>query len=196
MTKQEFLTNLQSSISVLPKEDVVKYIEYYSEMIDDRIEEGVLEEDAVNAIGSYNIIAEQILKDNGIFSPINEKQEKSKKSNALNLTLIAIGSPLWVVLMVVALAVAITVIVSAYAVIISLWACAVAFSVSAVCGVIVGIITMVAHDFYLGITLLGADIALSGVAILFFIGCKYLTKCVIYLTNKLIEKFKSVKRGA
>jgi uncharacterized membrane protein len=193
MTKQEFLTNLQLSISVLPKEDVVKYIEYYSEMIDDRIEEGVLEEDAVNAIGSYNIIAEQILKDNGIVSPI---KENNKNGDALKTTLIAVGSPIWVALMVVALAVAITVIVSAYAVLISLWACAVAFSISAVCGVIVGIITMVAHDFYLGITLLGADIALSGVAILFFIGCKYLTKGVIYLTNKLIEKFKSAKRGA
>ena len=193
MTKQEFLTNLQSSISVLPKEDVVKYIEYYSEMIDDRIEEGVLEEDAVNAIGSYNIIAEQILKDNGIVSPI---KENNKNGDALKTTLIAVGSPLWIALVVVGLSVAITVIVSAYAVIISLWACAVAFSVSAVAGVIVGIITMVAHDFYLGITLLGADIALSGVAILFFIGCKYLTKCVIYLTNKLIEKFKSAKRGA
>ena len=194
MTKREFLSNLQSSISNLPKEDVIKYVDYYSEMIDDRIEDGESEEDAVNAIGNYKIIAEQILKDNGIVSPV---KENNKNGDALKTTLIAVGSPLWIALMVVGLSVAISLIVSVYAVLISLWACVLAFIVGGVGGVIFGILTIFIYDLGLGILIIGAGIILIGLAILFFIMSKYLTKYVIRLTKKF-AKFAKTKcqRGA
>ncbi len=92
MTKREFLNELKFYISKLPYEDVNKYIEYYSEMIEDRIDDGISEEEAVKAVGSPKIIAEQILKDNGISTHFTsdkeenktDSDEKSKSSNAFN----------------------------------------------------------------------------------------------------------------
>ena len=47
MSKTEFLTELKKALEGLPEEDIEKSLEYYSEMIDDRIEDGLSEEEAV-----------------------------------------------------------------------------------------------------------------------------------------------------
>ena len=43
MTKQEFLRELWNRLTELPQEDVEKSLDYYSEMIDDRVEDGLTE---------------------------------------------------------------------------------------------------------------------------------------------------------
>lgn len=40
MKKEEFLAELRSKLSGLPKEDIDNRIEFYNEMIEDRIDEG------------------------------------------------------------------------------------------------------------------------------------------------------------
>ena len=45
MNKQEFITSLYNRLSGLPQNDIENSIEFYSEMIDDRIEEGLTEEE-------------------------------------------------------------------------------------------------------------------------------------------------------
>ena len=47
MNKQEFLVQLRNALSGLPKDDIEERIEFYSEMIEDRIEEGLSEEEAI-----------------------------------------------------------------------------------------------------------------------------------------------------
>ena len=47
MTKQEFLNQLRMGISGLPQEDISERLTFYREMIDDRMEEGLSEEEAV-----------------------------------------------------------------------------------------------------------------------------------------------------
>ena len=54
MTKQEFLRALWNKLSALPSEDVGRALDYFSEMIDDRMENGLTEEEAVAAIGSVD----------------------------------------------------------------------------------------------------------------------------------------------
>ena len=44
MRKQEFIAVLRKKLSALPRRDAEERIAFYSEMIDDRIEEGLLEE--------------------------------------------------------------------------------------------------------------------------------------------------------
>lgn len=86
MKKREFLDNLKGLISVLPSEDVNKYLEYYQEMIDDRIDDGISEEEAVKAVGNPKIIAEQILKDNGISTHFTTDNEESQTDSGKNAT--------------------------------------------------------------------------------------------------------------
>lgn len=49
MTKSDFLDLLREKISRLPEWEAAKTVVYYSEMIDDRIEDGMSEEEAVAA---------------------------------------------------------------------------------------------------------------------------------------------------
>ena len=59
MTKQLFLDELKKLTGALTEQERARLMEYYSEMIDDRMEEGVPEEEAVAALGDPADIARQ-----------------------------------------------------------------------------------------------------------------------------------------
>lgn len=40
MTKQEYLSAIRGKIRKMPADDINKFMDYYSEMIDDRMEDG------------------------------------------------------------------------------------------------------------------------------------------------------------
>ena len=47
MKKQEFITKLEEKLSRLPKKEVEERLNFYSEIIEDKIEDGLTEEQAV-----------------------------------------------------------------------------------------------------------------------------------------------------
>ena len=51
MTKQEFLLNLRKGLLGLPPQDIEERLAFYNEMIEDRIEDGLSEEEAVAEMG-------------------------------------------------------------------------------------------------------------------------------------------------
>ena len=60
MNKHDFIAKLRAKLSGLPDSDVRERLGFYSEMIDDRIEEGLSEEAAVSEIGSVDDIAARL----------------------------------------------------------------------------------------------------------------------------------------
>ena len=61
MSKQEFLAQLRKGLSGLPQDDIEERLAFYGEMLDDRIEEGISEEEAVSAIDSVDEIVQQVV---------------------------------------------------------------------------------------------------------------------------------------
>ena len=61
MDKALFLDELRRRLSGLPQSDLDERLLFYSEMIDDRMEDGLTEEEAVAGIGSVDEIVEQIM---------------------------------------------------------------------------------------------------------------------------------------
>lgn len=59
MRKEEFLTALRAGLTGLSPEGVEKLVEFCSEMIDDRIEDGLTEEEAVAAAGPLDELVKQ-----------------------------------------------------------------------------------------------------------------------------------------
>ena len=59
MNKQEFLAGLRKGLSGLPQTDMEECLTFYAEMLDDRIEEGLSEEEAVAAAGAVEEIVRQ-----------------------------------------------------------------------------------------------------------------------------------------
>ena len=61
MSKQEFLARLRKGLSGLPQEDIEERLGFYSEMIEDQMEEGISEEEAVSAVGAVDEIVAQVV---------------------------------------------------------------------------------------------------------------------------------------
>lgn len=60
MTKQLFLNELAAALHSLPREERYRTLGYYDELIDDRMEDGQSEEEAVESMGSPEQIAREI----------------------------------------------------------------------------------------------------------------------------------------
>lgn len=185
MNKQEFLNKLKSKLSGLSKKEINEQISFYSEMIDDRIEEGLSEADAISQIGSVNDIAKQILEEKS-----SEKPTKKVKRTWWEITLLALGSPIWISLIVSAFAVVISLYASLWSVVISLWATELSFVVSTLAGILGGTIYAFINA-SLGIILIGSGILLGGLSIFTYYGCKYFTKISVYLTIKITKLIKN-----
>ena len=74
MKKEEFLRALEKSLSGLPREDIEERLQFYSESIDDRVDEGKTEEEAINDIGSVDEITNQIIKETPLKKIVKEKR--------------------------------------------------------------------------------------------------------------------------
>ena len=61
MTKQLFLNELSAALHGLPREERYRTLRYYDELIDDRMEDGQSEEEAVSGLGEPEQVAREIL---------------------------------------------------------------------------------------------------------------------------------------
>lgn len=118
MRKQEYLKQLKKSLSPLPRAEVNERVNFYSEMIDDLIEEGLSENEATAKIGSIADISRQIKDD---FDPEAAKGS-AKKLSAWDKAIMIIGAPVWVPLLIAAWAIVLSFYIVIWALIITVWA--------------------------------------------------------------------------
>ena len=74
MTKQEYLSAIRGKIRKMPADDINKFMDYYSEMIDDRMEDGLSEEDAVADMDAPDDVVDQILADMPLTKLVNRER--------------------------------------------------------------------------------------------------------------------------
>ena len=185
MNKQEFLAELQKGLSGLPKDDIEERLTFYSEMIEDRMEEGLSEEEAVSAIGSTDEIVRQTVADTPLSKIAKERIRSNRRLKVWEIVLLSLGSPIWLSLGIAAAAVILSLYVSIWAVILSLWAVFASFVLSAVSGIPGCIIFALRGSFMSALTVLSAGITCAGLSILMFFGCKQITKGILLLTKKI-----------
>ena len=180
MTKQEFVSRLRQGLWDLPKSEIDERLTFYIEMIDDYIENGSSEEDAVAEIGSVDEIIKQIRLETA--PQINKNREKRFKTSTI--VLLAVSSPLWASLLIAAIAVIFSVYVSVWACVVSLWACFAACAACAPAGVVLGFAYIFSGNVLTGVAALGLSAFSAGLAIFLFFGCKELTRLTILLGKK------------
>ena len=195
MTKQEFLCELQAALNGLPHDNIKESILFYSEMIDDRIDDGMNEDEAVADIGSVDEVASQIIAEVPLLKIAKEKIKPKRKMKAWEIVLICVGSPIWVSLLVVAFAVMFSLYVALWSVVISLWSAFGAIVGGAAGGILGGVPFIVTGNVYSGIAMIAAGLVLAGLSIFTFFGCKAATKSIIFLTKKLAFGIKSLFVG-
>lgn len=191
MNKYEFLTLLRERLSVLPTEDVERSVGYYSEMIDDRIEDGLSEEEAVAALGDINDIVNHILADSAASKCNVPKAKPKRKGFELKPWMIAaivLGSPIWLSLLFGLFFAVVGIIISICSIFISLYATVFAFMVGAV-GCVAGafLFDTVAES----LLAVGIAMMLAGGSILLLFMTNWLLKCKIKLVKKIYAKIKA-----
>ena len=105
MNKTEFLQRLRNRLSGLPQDDIEERLSFYAEMIEDRIEEGFTEDEAVAAVGSVNDIAAQIVSDIPLTKIVNAKVKPKRRLKVWEIVLLALSLPIWLFLAIAMLAV-------------------------------------------------------------------------------------------
>lgn len=85
MDKKSFLDGLKKSLSFLPNDELERTIAYYNEMISDRIDAGMSEEEAVAAVGSIDEILDSVRAEGNYTSTVTTQ---NKKRTVINVMLI------------------------------------------------------------------------------------------------------------
>ena len=83
MNKQDFIKKLNDKLSDLPKKEVEEHINFYIEMIDDRIEDGMSEKEAIKDIGGIDEVYKQII-DQIPLKTIAKVKLRKKRQRRLN----------------------------------------------------------------------------------------------------------------
>ncbi len=121
MNRKTFVRLLSRRLRALPAAERAESLDYYTEMIQDRMEEGLSEEQAVGQLGSVDEIARQILQD---APPAPPAQREVRGRSGWTVALIVLGSPIWLSLGLAAIAVALALAIAALAIVLSLYAVA------------------------------------------------------------------------
>ena len=90
MDKYDFLLALEARLEGLPEADRQASLDFYSEMLDDLVEGGMTETEAVASLGSPEAIAEEILLEMPLPKLVKAKMKKRRLSG-LEITLLAVG---------------------------------------------------------------------------------------------------------
>ncbi len=195
MSKQEFLAELEARLSGLPQDEIGDRLTFYSEIIDDRMEEGLSEEDAVSGIGSVDEIVSQIVAEVPLTRIVKEKMKTKRTFKAWEIVLLALGSPLWITLLIAALVVILAAYVVVWSLIVSLWAIEASAAACTLAGILSAFVVFIRGNGAMGMAMLGAGAFFAGLSILLFFGCKKATKYMLHLTKKMALGVKSIFVG-
>lgn len=91
MTRDEFMGKLDLALSHVKDNERRDTLDYYREMIDDLVESGLDEEEAVSRMEDVESIAASFVTE--------EISDSDKKKSALKTTLLILGSPIWISLL-------------------------------------------------------------------------------------------------
>ena len=188
MNKQECITELKNKLFCLPYQDIEKSVEYYSEIIDDSVEDGMSEEDAVASLGDIDEIVSQILMETPITTLVKEKVKQGRTLQAWEIILLVLGSPIWLSILIALFSVVLALYITIWSVVISLYA--------VVLSVAVGIFISLIKGLFLNALIFFAfTLIATGLTILLFIGTNYFTKGVICLSKSIVKGIKSIFVG-
>lgn len=195
MYKNEFLAALREQLVGLPKEDIEERISFYEEMINDRIDEGKSEEEAVADIGTVDEVVKEIAGDTKLVTLVKHKMTPKRSLRGWEIAIIIGSFPFWLPIVIVSFVLALvgfillwTLVIVSYTVETALWVSSAVSAFSFVMSAINGTPNFL---------MLGMSIMAAGGAILMIFACFGSTKLTIGLTKRMMIGIKSafIRKG-
>ena len=192
MTKEAFLSELRNGLAGLPQDDTEERLSFYAEMIDDRMEEGISEEEAVAGIGPVSEVIRQIISEIPLSRIVKEKIRPKRTLRAWEIVLLVLGFPLWFPLLIAAFAVLLSLYLALWALLVSLWSIEVSLAALALAGIAVSVLQAVRGQFLPAVFLLGAALFCGGAAVFLFPACTAASKGLVLLAKKAVDSLKNL----
>lgn len=192
MNKQDFLSKLRSALSGLPKDEVDERLTFYEEMIDDRMEDSVSEEEAVAAAGDVDSIAKKALSEVPMAKIVKERMTPKRDWQPWEIILLVLGFPLWFPLLVAAGVLVLALYVVILSLDLSLWAGEISLWGSAIGGVVLALIYAVKGFALPALAMLGVALISAGASIFWFYLCIAATKGLFRLCGMIAIGIKKL----
>ncbi len=192
MDKESYLQALESALAALPEETRVSTLEYYGEMIADRMEDGIPEAEAVAALDSPEAVAAGILGELPMPRLVAASVKPGRRLRGWEIALLIVGAPLWIPLVIAAAAVVYSVYICLWAVVVSLWGADLSLGLSGLACAAWGIWSCLSGRFPQGAAGAGIGLACIGLCILFFFLCRGATLGAMKLGGGLWRGIKGI----
>lgn len=197
MTKADFLSELRARLKDLPQADIDRSIDYYTEIIDDCMEDGMDEESAVASLGSLDDIVNEIFMATPLPRLVKARVKPSHSLKAWEIILLILGAPLWLGLLITAVCVIFTFYVVIWSIAFAVFAATLALGVSVIALICGSVAALFLARPLTSLAAFGAALFIAGVSILLFFGSWGLVKLFIMLSRGMIRAIKScfIKKG-
>ncbi len=196
MIKQEFLDELKAKLNGLPETEITKSLDYYQEMIDERIDDGLSEEEAVEAMGTAQEAADQILTEiplpKLVVNKVKPKKAKKGGSIVLTIVLLILTCWFWLPISICLIVAFLCVYICFWVVIIALYATDFAFAVGGLGAIPLGIFFILTGHPATGVGFIGAGLLLVGAAVMLFIPFTMLAKLLVKASGKFVLWIKKL----
>lgn len=174
MTRNEFITSLSARLQGIPGTERQKALDWYSELICDRMEE-MPEADAVSGIGSVDEIADEILSQyrqntTAVHSSDGtEPQSRRSPDKGVNTALVifaaAVLSPIWLPLLIVGLSLALVAVVLVWCAVVTVGVMLVSAAAVGAVGLVYGFWALFVINPAYGLLVLGAALTAAGLTL-------------------------------
>ncbi len=188
MTKTEYIASVRRELKGLEEKDIMDAIELLEEGINDRIDMGLTEEEAVADMADPKEAARQIKVDMPIPKLVKAKAQSSRKLSTLEIVLICLSFPVWGPLLIALIAVAFALAVSLLAIAFSAVIVVFALLIAGVACIFGGIVGMIFGQGIASLVVVGAALIVLSVALLLLVPS-------IALTNLLFKGVKAIFKG-
>ncbi|MBQ2471239.1 MAG: DUF1700 domain-containing protein [Acholeplasmatales bacterium] len=193
MNKEEFLNALRSNLKGLPSDEIEERISFYDEMIEDIMEEGKTEEEAVESIGDMGVVVSKIADDTKMSSLVKERMKPRRSIRAWEVILIVLGFPIWLPFVIVFGVLVFVFFVLMFILVIVTYAVELSLLGYGGMAILAGLQSLRDGAFQLG------DFAIAllafGVALIFINVCVLATKAQIRLIKGIVRKIKAKMIG-
>ncbi|WP_217952787.1 DUF1700 domain-containing protein [Adlercreutzia caecimuris] len=189
MNKQEYLAQLRAALACLPEGEIEESVAFYTEMIDDRVADGLTEEEATAQLDDPKAAARAIVADLPVVprTVVRTKQ----RNRALYWTLVILGSPLWLTLLLAAGMLVLAGLLTIWCLILGLWLLAAGLLAGGPLGIGVCLWALAVGQPAYGVFELGSGLLCFGLGLFCLHGAVAASKTLMQVSRQWIAKAKA-----
>lgn len=192
MNKEEYLIQIKSRLKGFSQEDIDKHLDYFSEMIDDRVEDGLSEEEAVAQMDTPEEAVNQIIEDVPLTKMIENKITQKHKLETWQIILIVLGSPLWLGLLLGAFGILFGFLATLGGIVFAYYAVVFSLGLAGVLSVIVSVASLFVAKYTFGAFCFGAGLICIGLFLSLLLTVKTVSLAIVKAVKAVFTGIKKM----